>query len=272
MNFPQSPEWVEPIAPPTGAEYTHVMSYNIYTANDNKTAVVDLILDQNPDIFGVQEASTAWNSAVAPLLEEYAMIGFGRDSTGANCENATATNNKGEGCYIFYRKSMFTVVEAKTYWLSDTPTAKSQFSVETDTYYRIVTYARLKRNSDGKELVFCNTHLELNASARALEVEAILNYMAPYVAQNIPVIITGDFNMSSTETAAFGQFAPAGFQSAGEAALVKGNTAPTFSTTDPKSIIDYIMCSDDMEISYYEVVTDASNTSDHRPIGAWVKY
>ena len=258
--------------PPTGDEYTHVMSYNILTSNQNKQAVIDLILAQDPDVFGVQEASTAWATYLPQLLEEYEMIGFGRDSTGVNCENATATNNKGEGCYIFYRKSMFTVAEAKTYWLSETPTTKSQFSCETDSYYRIFTYAKLIRKSDSKPMVFCNTHLELDAAARALEVEMILKYMAPYVAQNIPVIITGDFNMYTTETAAFGQFAPAGFQSAGIAATNKGNTAPTFSTTNPSAIIDYIMCSDDMEITYYAVILDASNTSDHRPIYAWVKY
>ncbi len=258
------------MAPPTGDEYTHVMSYNIWTSNSNKQAVIDLILEQNPDIFGVQEASTAWAPYLPSLLEKYEMLGFGRDSTGVDCESATATNNAGEGCYIFYRKGMFEVMEAKTYWLSDTPTVKSQFDCEDDGYYRIVTYARLKRNADGKEMVFCNTHLELTADARALEVEQILGYMAPYIAQNIPVIITGDFNMQTSETAAFGQFAPAGLKSAGIDAIDKGSTIGTFPGSN--QVIDYIMCSDDMEITYYSVVTDARNTSDHRPVGAWVKY
>ena len=258
------------MAPPTGDEYTHVMSYNIYTANSGKQAVIDLILEQDPDVFGVQEASTAWASYLPQLLEKYEMIGFGRDSTGVDCETATATNNAGEGCYIFYRKGMFSVVEAKTYWLSETPTTKSQFDCETDGYYRIFTYAKLKRVADGKDMVFCNTHLELNADARALEVEMILDYMAPYIAQNIPVIITGDFNLQTSETAAFGQFATAGLKSAGIDAIEKGAVTGTFPGSG--AVIDYIMCSDDMEISYYSVITDASNTSDHRPIGAWVKY
>ena len=246
------------------------MSYNIWTSNSNKQAVIDLILEQDPDVFGVQEASTAWASYLPQLLEEYEMIGFGRDSTGVNCENATATNNAGEGCYIFYRKSMFTVAEAKTYWLSTTPTQKSQFSVEDDSYYRIFTYAKLIRKTDRKPMVFCNTHLELNAAARALEVELILDYMADYVAADIPVIITGDFNLQTSETASFGQFATAGFASAGIDAIGKGTVTGTY--PDSGAVIDYIMCSDDMEITYYSVITDASNTSDHRPIEAWVKY
>lgn len=258
------------MAPPTGAEYTHVMSYNLYVGNNNKAAVLAIIQAQNPDVFGVQEANDAWYTYLTENLTDYGVIGFGRDSTGADCEHATATKNTGEGCYIFYRKSMFTVSEAKTYWFSDTSTQKSQFSCETDNYYRVFTYAKLKRIADGKELVFCNTHLELTPEARKLEVEMMLKYLKPYLDADISVVITGDFNMESSETAAFGQFAPAGLQDAAAAALNKGSTAATFPSTS--AFIDHIMCSDDMEINYYSVVTDSSNSSDHRPIGAWIKY
>jgi endonuclease/exonuclease/phosphatase family metal-dependent hydrolase len=252
------------------------MSYNLSTGNANKASVVALIKAENPDVIGVQEASEAWYTYLTQNLPDYGIIGFGRDSTGVICETATASGNAGEGTYILYRTSMFTVEEAKTYWLSETPTTKSQFACETDGYYRIFTYAKLIRKTDSKPLVFCNTHLEMEGNAvkeaRALEVEMILDYMRPYVAQKIPVIITGDFNMEATE-AGFAQFAPAGFASAGEAAINKGNTAPTHSVENPSSIIDYIMCSNYMEeINYYAVVLDARNTSDHRPVGAWVKY
>lgn len=250
------------------------MSYNLLVGNKNMPAALAIIKAQSPDVFGVQEANDAWYTYLTENLTDYGVIGFGRDSTGADCENATATNSTGEGCYIFYRKSMFTVSEAKTYWFSETPTQKSQFSCETDGYYRLFTYAKLKRIKDGKEMVFCNTHLELEPQeARKLEVEMMLDYLAPYLKADIPVIITGDFNMESTETATFGQFAPAGLQSAATAALQKGNVVSTFPTSKSDYyVIDHIMCSDDMEISYYSVVTDSSNSSDHRPIGAWVKY
>jgi endonuclease/exonuclease/phosphatase family metal-dependent hydrolase len=38
------------------------------------------------------------------------------------------------------------------------------------------------------------------------------------------------------------------------------------------AVIDFILCSDDMSVPFYTVVTDATNPSDHRPIYAWVKY
>lgn len=258
------------MTPPTGEEYTHVMSYNLYVGNTNKAAALAVIQAQSPDIFGVQEASTAWLSYLTENLTDYGVIGFGRDSTGADCETATATGNAGEGCYIFYRKSMFTVSEAKTYWFSDTPTQKSQFSCETDNYYRVFTYAKLKRIADGKELVFCNTHLELTAEARALEVSMLLQYLTPYLDAKLPVVVTGDFNMDSSETAAFGQFATAGLQSASAVATNKGSVVATFPSGN--AFIDYIMCSENMEVNYYSVVTDSSNSSDHRPVGAWLKY
>ncbi len=270
LNFPESPEWVTPAAPPTGDEYTHVMSYNLLVGNKNKAAVVALITAQSPDIFGVQEANKDWYDYLTENLpDDYAVLGFGRGS-----ESTAEINNNDEGCYVFYRKSKFNCEETKTYWLSDTPEIKSKVSgekdVDVDQYYRIVTFAKLTRISDGKALVFCNTHLDLYAAARQKQVAILLNFMEPYLQEGLPVVITGDFNMASSETAAFGQFATEGFQSAAAVALNKGSTVATFPSSN--AYIDYIMCSDNMEVNYYSVVTDPSNSSDHRPIGAWIKY
>ncbi len=248
-----------------------VLSYNLAVANQNdsgkKAATVALIQKYDPDILAVQEASVNWFQYLKSELSAYAAVGFGRDSTGVNCATSTASSNAGEGCYIFYKKNVFSLNETKTYWLSPTPTVKSQYAVETDSYYRIVTWAKLTRKSDGKQLVHCNTHLELSAEARALEIEQILGYMAPYTAQGLPVLISGDFNMQSDE-AAFASFANAGFDNSMDAASLKGNIGETF--VNSTATIDFVMCNRHLTVEYYSVKHTAANPSDHHPV--WVEY
>jgi endonuclease/exonuclease/phosphatase family metal-dependent hydrolase len=206
-------------------------------------------------------------------LTEYGFVGFGRDSSGQNCENSTATNDKGEGCFILYRKDAYTLKETKTYWLSPTPTVKSQYSIETDSYYRVVTFALLERKADGKQFVFCNNHLEVVGSAqlqtqiRTLEMNQVMGYMQPYMAQNVPVILVGDLNMTRTD----GAFAPmvnAGLKSAEVTAEEVGKRLPTFPGNG--LVIDHIMYSEDVHAEFYTVHTDTLNPSDHRPISAWM--
>jgi endonuclease/exonuclease/phosphatase family metal-dependent hydrolase len=82
------------------------------------------------------------------------------------------------------------------------------------------------------------------------------------------VVLVGDLN-TTEGSESFN--ALTGLISAWWLAEAVGETA---GGTYPSSgqVIDHIMCSNDLSVPFYSVVTDARNQSDHRPIYAWVKY
>ena len=163
-----------------------------------------------PDTIGFQEMSNrAGYEWVNKLLADpeisnmYAYIGKDRgDATG-------------EECAIFYRKDTFTEVEHGTRWLycphgiHCTSTAckgeviPGRFGGNTfsnSEHYRIMTYARLKRISDGKELVFINTHLETwgelqdGQQIQTKQIDYVLNFAKELIDKGETVVLTGDFN------------------------------------------------------------------------------
>lgn len=234
-------------------------------------ATLALIKKVGPDVLGVQEANIKWYNYLVANLTGYGVTGFGRESTGANCENATATTNDGEGCYIFYRKDTFKdPTVKKTYWLSSTPTVKSNgyTGVTTDAYNRTVNFAVLERKADNKQMLFCSTHYDLQAADQVKESEQIVGYLTPYIQANTPVVMVGDLNTTSGSNS-FNVLKNAGLRNSYVYAEEVGEVCATH---DGGSVIDFILCSDDMGVPFYTVVTDATNPSDHRPIYAWVKY
>lgn len=179
------------------AQAISVMTYNIRYANDNdkqdrwelrKEGVVNLIEHYQPQLFGVQEALYKQIQYLDKALADYDYIGVGRDDG----------KTKGEFSAIFYKKSEFTVLQQKTFWLSETP---SEISVGWDAALeRICTYA-LFENTNGQSFWVFNTHFDhkgkqarINASTLIIEtiIEARMQQLAP-------VILMGDFNLIPTE-------------------------------------------------------------------------
>jgi len=97
-----------------------VMTYNIRYHNHSdgvngwnkrKEKVVELILKNNPDVLGIQEALHSQMKDLCKLLKDYAYVGVGRDDG----------KEKGEYVAIFYKKSRLKVVKSGSFWLSETP-------------------------------------------------------------------------------------------------------------------------------------------------------
>ncbi len=191
--------------------------------------IKQMILQYKPDVIGFQEMSNRsgyeWvnkllaDSAIADL---YAHIGEDRkDSTG-------------EQCAIFYRKDTFTLVKGETRWLYCThginctstdckgetnPGRFEGISYSASEHFRIMTYARLKRISDGKEITFINTHLELGSETylgvnkQTKQIDYVLNLAKELTDKGETVVITGDFN-ATLNSAACKKILQAGFQCA----------------------------------------------------------
>ena len=136
-----------------------IMTLNLWChlkENDPRPArTVAFLQKEDADIIGTQETHERWRALLAPLMDVYEIVGHGRNE-----------NKGGEGAPILYKKDKFELLDQDTKWLSPTPDVFSRYSEMQ--YYRVYTWALLKRKSDGK---FFSAH------------------------KDYPIIFTGDFNM-----------------------------------------------------------------------------
>jgi endonuclease/exonuclease/phosphatase family metal-dependent hydrolase len=112
---------------------------------------------------------------------EWAHVGVGRE------------NGKTAGEYspIIYRPNVWTLVDCKTIWLSETPDQPSKGWDAAST--RILTVAKFQHIQSGKVLIALNTHLDDQGSQSRLESAKIIAQQAQDAAP-LPVFLAGDFN------------------------------------------------------------------------------
>ena len=261
-----------------------VMSFNIFVSQFNTARtqrVVDTILENAPSVFGVQEASTSWMSALRSKLGDvYASVGVGRDRGGA-----------GEHSAIFYRTDKFELIEGGTRWLSATPETEASYYTYTDAetgvthranFPRIMTYAVLERKNDGVRFLYVNTHLDHNGNnsqevaekVRQGQIEVLIAQIAQINSNygNLPTMVTGDFNVTPVASA-YTTMIGAGYLDASKVAK-EGEIKPTYNDMNDNyegAIIDYIFVSPELAelVDTYTVCPskrDGQWISDHNAI------
>ncbi len=134
-----------------------VISYNIRvgTANDGTNswqyrypASAMMIMDQKPDIFGLQEALDFQVKYLEDYCDGYKGVGVGRDDG----------RHEGEQMSIFYNTRNIKLLKWGTYWLSETP---EKPSLGWDAVCkRTATWALMKDKRSGRHFYFINTHLD----------------------------------------------------------------------------------------------------------------
>ena len=170
-----------------------VISYNIRlgVANDGdnawdlrKEATPAMLADQDPLIFGVQEAYDFQIAYINEQCPQYASVGVGREDG----------VEKGEHMSIFYKKDLVELEDWGTYWLSETPDEPSKGWDAA--CYRTATWALLKLKESGKEFYYVNTHLDhVGKEARKNGLALIVNRIADMNPEGWPMILTGDLNV-----------------------------------------------------------------------------
>ena len=169
-----------------------VISYNIRLSTksdgDNwwenrKQASINMINEEKPTIFGLQEALPVQVEYLAENLPEYAYIGVGRDDG----------KQKGEFMAIFYRNDEVELLDGGTFWLSETPDTPSRGWDAA--CFRSCTWTKLKMKSNGKIFAYLNTHLDhVGKEARKEGLALIAKRAQEIVSDDMPVFLTADFN------------------------------------------------------------------------------
>ena len=168
-----------------------VMTYNIRLnlASDGpnawphrKDAVASLVRDHSIDLLGVQEALP---DQLADLDERLPRLGrFGEGRTAQRLGEFTA---------IYYRKDRFDVIDAGTFWLSETPEVPGSKGWDA-AYERIVTWGKLRDRQSGATFFYFNTHFDHIGRIARRESARLLTARIAQLAGSSPVIVTGDFN------------------------------------------------------------------------------
>jgi endonuclease/exonuclease/phosphatase family metal-dependent hydrolase len=172
----------------------NVMTFNIRVASGGdgtnnwtyrRTVVTKVIVENGIDIVGTQETEPSQQSYLTTNLPTYHNVGVGRDNGSKN----------GEYNSIFFKKGRFDILDNGTFWLSETPNVPGSKSWSSG-YVRIATWAKLKDKATGKELFVINTHIDhISKAAQEKQVEVLLQKIEE-LHGDLPVILTGDFNMS----------------------------------------------------------------------------
>ena len=173
------------------SEKINIMTYNIRldTETDGinmwdnrKEGIVSLIKEENVDILGIQEGLPSQIEYLSKQLDDYSMIGEGRDG-----------GNSGEYSAIYYKSKKMSLIETETFWLSETPEIPS---IGWDAAInRITTLGLFKMVNSSMDVLVYNSHFDhLGKIAREKSAVLILDHIKENNYQNMPLIVMGDFN------------------------------------------------------------------------------
>ena len=259
------------------AQDLKIMSYNLRldTASDKenqwsnrKEYLTDQVKFYNPDFMGVQEALPNQMEYIDQVLTSHKFIGKGRDDG----------NSKGEHSAIFYNADKFKLLQENTFWLSETPSTPSK--AWDAAYPRVCTYGLFQNKTTKKKMWIFNTHFDhVGDIARAESSKLILAKIKEINKDNLPVVLTGDFNLES-ETLPL-KLIKEELDDAQKVCtgIVFGpeGTFNNFEFNKPVTLrIDYIFINrNKMEVMKFATLSDSKNCrypSDHFPIYAEINF
>ena len=238
-----------------------------------KYATPAMIKDQCPDIFGVQEALSDQLTYVGGELPNYSYVGKGRED-GTEISKITDSKVSGEIMAIFYNTSEIELLDWGTYWLSETP-GEPSISWEAD-FKRTMTWAKMQMKYSGKKFFYVNTHLDNHSgTAREEGLKLIVKKIAEMNIDNLPVVLTGDFNVTPDNSVLGDVLGKAEMLDARTTAA-KTDDLPTFNgfgdEDESPRVIDYIYYRGFSSCPEYETIVkqyaNVQYISDHYPIVA----
>ncbi|MCI0920365.1 endonuclease/exonuclease/phosphatase family protein [Sphingobacterium rhinopitheci] len=255
------------------AQQFNVATFNIRQKNnsdignmwdDRKNAVTNLIKFHEFDIFGIQEGFIEQLNDMQANLPDFSYIGVGRDDG----------KQKGEYSAIFYNKNRYTVLNSGTFWLSETDITTPNKGWDA-ALPRICTWGIFKDRKNGKKFIFMNTHFDhIGVVARKESAKLILQ-KAKEFAKDLPLILTGDFNVNQQDEAYLTLANSGVVQDVYNLTAFKYEPNSTFNgwgkTIKESGLIDHIFVTKPFKVRKFGILTDTymgKFPSDHFPVFA----
>ena len=245
-----------------------VISYNIRNgeANDGTNSwqyryptSAMMIMDQKPDIFGIQEAYDYQVAYLKEYCEGYKCVGVGREDG----------KHDGEHMSIFYNSKTVKLLKWGTYWLSETP---DKPSLGWDAACRrTATWALMKDKKNGRKFYYVNTHLDhVGMLAQKNGLALIVDRIKAMNKEGYPMILTGDFNVEPSNPVLSDLDK---MMTSARDAAVKTDKGGTYHGWGKESeVIDHIYYSGFSACTLFEIVNKSylyrKFVSDHYPVRA----
>ena len=251
------------------------MTYNLRYASarganawpDRLPGMRTLLTDYQPDLIGTQEGVYGQLKDLAGALPGYDWLGLGRDG-----------GSRGEFMAIFYRRERFDLLGYDHFWLSDTPEVIAS-STWGNTNKRMVTWGHFLDRVTGKEFHLWNTHLDHALQPAREKGARLIRERLAKVPENLPVLLTGDFNADARANPAYDILVSEGgladtWYAAAERRNEKANSFSGFGELRHEGRrIDWILSRGPMSVRASEVITWRDGNqwpSDHLPVAAWL--
>ena len=252
-----------------------IATYNLRYAGDappnawpQRRPLLQALLDRyRPDLIGTQEGLYSQLKDIAADQPDYDWIGLGRDG-----------GSHGEFMAIFYRRDRLEPLEYEHFWLSDTPDVIAS-STWGNGVRRMVTWARFRDRTTGREFYFWNTHLDHEVQFAREKSAELIRQRIGLLPSGVPLFLVGDFNAVARDNRAYEILTQdAGLTDTWYAARERRNEdANSFTGFGPLlregKRIDWILARGAMDVRATEAVTFQQGgrwPSDHLPIMTWV--
>lgn len=252
------------------AQNIRIITYNIRYNNPgdginawpNRSQQVAALLEfHQADIFGLQEALIGQIQDINKQLPHMKWVGVGRDDG----------KEAGEFSPLFYNSKKFKALKSGWFWLSQTP-EKPGLGWDA-ACNRICTWLLLEADKKDQQFMVFNTHFDHQGmKARTESAKLILQKIKELNRDNLPVILTGDFNLTPEQepisvitkelkdSRSISKDAPYG----------PTGTFNGFKFDSPlKDRIDYVFVNERIEVKQYGVLSDSKDQrypSDHLPV------
>ncbi len=145
---------------------------------------------EKPDIIGFQEATRDIHTWLNANLNEYIIVGLGRDA-----------DFGGEANPVAFRKDRFELFGLTQFWLSETPEIPGSRYEHQSHCPRILISVKLRDRVSKKMIYVYNTHLDhIDAEARLLGIRQVLNEIKhDYTKSPAALLLMGDMNATPDE-------------------------------------------------------------------------
>lgn len=257
------------------AQDLYVGTYNIRYKNKDDSikgnvwtkrcqVMCDQINFESPDVLGMQEVLVEQLHDFQRLLDDYSYIGVGRDDG----------KEAGEYAAIFYKNDRVKLLDSGNFWLNETPDVpKLGWDAAC---IRICTWGKFKDLRTKKKFYFFNLHMDHVGVVARREAAKLVVSRIKEMAQDAPVVLTGDFNVDQTDEI-YGIFTHSGIlKDSYENARIRFAENGTFNSfkveTKTDSRIDHVFVSPSFKVEAYGLRTDSywakgrRNLSDHYPV------
>lgn len=175
---------------------------------NRKSAYYAMVNYYRPAVIGLQEAEKEQVRDIKNNCSGYGYYGLGRKNGKDILADDSywglvpGSQDGEESSTILYRTDLITLNSSGTIWHSNSPTtANSKFSEMEDGVPQTSTWAIMTYKPTNTQFFLLNTHPSIYSAAHSKEINLIRSTITSKNTGNLPVILTGDWNMEEDDSA-----------------------------------------------------------------------